>query len=407
MPNLTARRILLGISGGIAAYKAAELCRILRRDGADVRVVMTERAMAFITPLSLQALSGQPVRSELMDPAGEAGMGHIELARWADLVLVAPASADCIARLSQGRADDLLSALCLATAAPLALAPAMNQGMWRHPATQRNCAQLAERGATLLGPGHGEQACGDDGPGRMLEPPEIAVAVAAMFRRRLLEGVRAVVTAGPSWEPLDPVRYLGNRSSGRMGFAMAAALRDAGAEVCLVAGPVALATPERLRRIDVESAEEMLQAVRSQLPGCQLFVAAAAVADFRPERAAKHKLRRADGPPTLSLEPTPDVLAAAAAHCPPPFLVGFAAETGAVADSGRRKLVAKKLDMVIANDVSRPGLGFDSEENEVVIVDRDGERALPRAAKTQLAAAIVRIIAERWPTAAKDGGEEA
>ncbi len=404
MPNLTKRHILLGISGGIAAYKAAELCRLLRRDGADVRVVMTERATAFITPLSLQALSGQAVRCELMDPVGEAGMGHIELARWADLVLIAPASADCIARLSQGRADDLLSALCLATAAPLALAPAMNQGMWRHPATQHNCTRLAERGVALLGPSSGDQACGDDGPGRMLEPVEILAAVVAMFSPRLLEGVRTVVTAGPSWEALDPVRYLGNRSSGRMGFAMAAALRDVGADVCLVAGPVALATPERVRRIDVESAEEMLQAVQSQLPDCQLFVAAAAVADFRATHTAEQKMSRSAGPPPLSLEPTPDVLAAAAAWRDPPFLVGFAAETGDAAASGRRKLVQKKLDMVVANDVSKPGIGFGSEDNEVLLLHRDGEQALPRAAKTQLAATIVRIIAERFPAAPAEPG---
>ncbi len=389
------RQILLGITGGIAAYKAAELTRALRREGAEVQVVMTRAAADFITPLTLQALSGKPVRTELLDTQAEAAMGHIELARWADLVLVAPASADFMARLAAGRSDDLLSALCLATAAPVALAPAMNQGMWLDPATQENCTLLKSRGIRLFGPGEGDQACGDTGPGRMLEPEELADCAASCFESRLLEGKCALVTAGSTREALDPVRYLGNRSSGRMGFALAAAAADAGAKVILVSGPSALPTPERVERVDVVSTEDMHRAVLERAGDCDLLLAAAAVADYRPAERAEQKIEKTGETLHLSLVQNPDILAEAAARHPQLFTVGFAAETGPPAERGRRKLDAKKLDLVVANDVSRTDIGFDVEDNEAVLLWPGGEEALPRASKRQLAVQILERVAKR------------
>ncbi len=396
-PTLHNRRILLGISGGIAAYKSAELVRLLRTAGAEVRVVMSPAATEFITPLTMQALSGQPVHTGLLDTEAEAAMGHIELARWADLVLVAPATADFLARLAAGRADELLAAVCLASAAPLAVAPAMNQQMWRDAATQQNCRILEERKVHLWGPAVGEQACGDTGPGRMLEAQELHNAVSACFNTRLLEGVRLLVSAGPTHEALDPVRYLGNRSSGRMGFALARAGVDAGAQLTLVAGPCALPTPEHVQRIDVRSALQMREAVLQHIADCEVFIAAAAVADYRPAREAPQKIRSGQEKLRIELVQNPDILAEVAALDAAPFTVGFAAETAEPLQGARDKLQAKGADLMIVNDVSRTDIGFDSPDNELSILWQDGRRDLPKSSKRQLAVRILETIAELRP----------
>ncbi len=402
--NSDKRRILLGVSGGIAAYKALELVRLWVKDGHEVRVVMTEAAERFVTALSFQALSGHPVRTTLWDPAAEAAMGHIELARWAEAVVVAPASADLVARLAAGRADDLLTALCLATAAPLWLAPAMNQAMWRHPATQHNVALLAARGARWLGPGEGVQACGDEGPGRMIEPQAIAAAVLA--GTSLLAGRRVLLTAGATFEDLDPVRFIGNRSSGRMGYALAAAARDAGAQVVLVSGPATAAPPWGVELIRVRSAAEMHTAVheaiaRHTLGPDDVFIATAAVADFRPPEIAADKIRRA-GRERLVLElvPNPDILASVAALPGRPFTVGFAAETGDPARAAKAKLRAKGVDLVAANRIG-PDEGFDSEDNALIVAGRDLEQCLERAPKPVLAVQLIELIARRLPSRPK------
>src|SRR5690606_28327782 len=337
MSTLTNRRIVLGITGGIAAYKAAEVVRRLRDRGADVRVVMTEAAQQFITPLTLQALSANPVHTDLLDPAAEAAMGHIELARWADLILIAPATADFIARLAHAHADDLLTTLCLATPAPIALAPAMNQGMWRDAGTQSNIALLRARRIALWGPADGEQACGDVGPGRMLESDQLAELAAAAFASRILDGRRVLITAGPTREEIDPVRYISNHSSGKMGFALAQAAVDAGAKVTLIAGPVALSTPERVERVDVQSAQQMFDAVMARADDCDIFIAAAAVADYRPAAVAADKIKKQREEMTLTLVRNPDIVASVAALRPKPFTVGFAAETSNVATYARDK----------------------------------------------------------------------
>ena len=320
-------RVLLGVSGGIAVYKAAELVRRLRERGAEVRVVMTDGATHFVTPLTFQALSGHPVRTSLWDEAAEAAMSHIELARWAQQVVIAPASANTLARLAHGLADDLLSTVCLATSAPLAVAPAMNHQMWAHPATQANIAILRERGVALLGPASGDQACGETGPGRLLEPGELIDALADARAPRRLAGVCVLITAGPTYEDLDPVRYLGNRSSGRMGFALARAASAMGADVALIAGPCTLPTPPAVARIDVRSAAQMADAVRGQIEKTHVFIAAAAVADFMPKAVAAHKIKKSGTDMTLRLVPTVDILAEVGARKRRPFLVGFAAET--------------------------------------------------------------------------------
>ncbi|MCP5230862.1 MAG: bifunctional phosphopantothenoylcysteine decarboxylase/phosphopantothenate--cysteine ligase CoaBC [Zoogloeaceae bacterium] len=385
MNPLLGKHILLGVSGGIAAYKAAELVRRLRDAGADVRVVMTRGAQAFVTPLTFQALSTHPVHTDLLDPAAEAGMGHIELARWADLVLIAPASANLIARLAQGRGDDLLSTLCLATEAPIALAPAMNRVMWADAATRHNISTVRERGIRLFGPAEGEQACGETGAGRMLEVPELVERAAGVFAHQALAGRRVLVTAGPTREAIDPVRYLSNRSSGRMGFAVAEAAREAGAAVTLIAGPVHLHTPPGVKRVDVISAADMFAAVSNAVANTDIFIASAAVADYRPAAIASDKIKKTARTLSLELERTEDILAHVAARDPKPFCVGFAAETRDVAGYARDKLARKGLDMIAANDVSQPGIGFDSEENALQVLWADGEAALPRARKSVLA----------------------
>lgn len=398
MDALANRNILLGITGGIAAYKAAELTRLLVTAGASVRVAMTPAAQTFITPLTLQALSGNPVHSDLLDPAAEAAMGHIELARWADLVLVAPASADFIARIAHGLANDLLSTLCLATRAPLVLAPAMNTQMWLHPATRANCELLATRAVTLLGPGEGDLACGETGPGRMLDPAVLFDALPALFPGGALAGLRVLVTAGPTREPLDPVRYLSNRSSGKMGFAVAAAAARAGARVTLVSGPVALPTPAGVTRVDVESAAQMRAAVGDAVADCDIFIAAAAVADYRPQQVAAAKVKKQAAALRLELEPTTDILAEVAARADGPFTVGFAAETENVTEHARAKLEAKGLEMVAANRVG-DGLAFDRDDNELELLWPGGGLRLPRASKTELARQLIDLIAERYHAA--------
>lgn len=392
MGHLSNRHILLGVTGGIAAYKSAELVRRLQDHGAQVRVVMTRAAQEFITPLTLQALSGNPVHTDLLDPAAEAAMGHIELARWADLVLVAPASADFIARLAHGHADDLLTTLCLATPAPIALAPAMNQGMWRDTATRANIHTLRSRDVVCFGPAEGSQACGDVGPGRMLEPDRIAALAAELFPSRLLDGKRVLITAGPTREAIDPVRYISNHSSGKMGFALAEAAADAGARVVLIAGPVALRTPERVERVDVESAQQMFDATMARAGDCDIFIAAAAVADYRPERPAVDKIKKQHEAMTLTLVRNPDIVAAVAQQRPKPFTVGFAAETQRLREYARDKLERKNLDMIVANNVAEPGIGFNSDNNAATVLWRDGETEIGERSKTLLARELILLI---------------
>ena len=395
--SLAQRRILLGVSGGIAAYKSCELVRRLRDLGAEVRVVMTEGATRFVSPTTFQALSGQPVRVSLWDAQAEAAMGHIELARWAERILVAPASADLLARLAHGLADDLLTTLCLASAAPLYLAPAMNQQMWAHPAVQENLATLRRHGAHMLGPAAGDQACGDVGSGRMLEPHELRDALAASFGEPLLAGLRVLVSAGPTYEDIDPVRFIGNRSSGKMGFAVAAAAAQAGAEVSLVAGPVSLATPPGVaRRIDVRSAAQMHAAVLAAAAAADIYIGAAAVGDYRPQEVAAQKLKKRDGDElVLRLAENPDILASLSAQTAHPFLVGFAAETHDVASYAQGKLRHKGLDMIAANQVGG-GLGFEATDNALTLYWADGAVELPRAEKSELARQLVARVAERY-----------
>ena len=395
MNTLSGKHILLGVTGGIAAYKSAELVRHLRERGAEVRVVMTAAAREFITPLTLQALSGRPVHSDLLDPRAEAAMGHIELARWADALLVAPATADFIARLVQGRADDLLAAVCLACEVPLAVAPAMNRAMWQQPATQDNLATLRARRVQVLGPATGSQACGETGPGRMLEPEELAHQLDGLFQGGALAGRRVLVTAGPTREPIDPVRYISNRSSGKMGYALADAAAEAGARVTLVTGPVALALPERVEGIPVETAEQMFAAVMERIADTDIFIAAAAVADYRPRSVDGQKLKRSAAGMSLALEPNPDILAAVAALPEPPFTLGFAAETDALEANARKKLRAKSLDMIAANRVG-PGLGFEVDDNALQVFWDGGEQQLGRTRKARLARQLVALLAERY-----------
>ena len=388
------QRILLGVSGGIAAYKSAELVRRLRDTGAQVRVVMTAGARAFVTPLTFQAVSGQPVHTELLDEQAEAGMGHIELARWADALLVAPATADFIARLSHGLASDLLSTICLATRAPLTLAPAMNQQMWINPATQANCEQLRARGVRLIGPASGSQACGEEGPGRMVEPAELVAAMAAPAVRTLA-GRQVVVTAGPTYEDIDPVRYIGNRSSGRMGFAVAEAAARAGGRVSLVAGPVNLETPPGVSRVDVRSAAEMREAVLGLACDADVFISVAAVADYTPARRAAQKIKKGLPLHSIELAATADIVAEVAALDGGPFTVGFAAETEKLREHARDKLSRKRLDMIAANLVGQHGGGFESEENDILLLSDGEEKHLGRASKGQLAMALIEEVARR------------
>jgi phosphopantothenoylcysteine decarboxylase/phosphopantothenate--cysteine ligase len=395
MSSQAPARILLGVTGGIAAYKSAELVRRLRERGTEVQVVMTAGARQFVTPHTFQALSGRPVRTGLWDEAAEAAMGHIELARWAEHVVVAPATADFLARLAHGHADDLLTTLCLATEAPVCVAPAMNRLMWSHPATQANVALLRSRGVAILGPAEGDQACGETGPGRMLEPVEIADALTAHPAGcGALAGLKVLITAGPTRERIDPVRFITNRSSGKMGFAVAQAAREAGAEVVLVSGPVNVATPAGVRRVDVETAEQMMAAVDEHLPGTDVFIAAAAVSDYRPVQVSAEKIKKTSDSLELALSRTTDILATVAARAPRPFVVGFAAETQNVERNALAKLEGKRLDLIAANQVG-DNLAFDCEDNALTVYWPGGHRELGRAPKRQLAATLVAVIAER------------
>nr|WP_244755689.1 bifunctional phosphopantothenoylcysteine decarboxylase/phosphopantothenate--cysteine ligase CoaBC [Pseudoxanthomonas helianthi] len=403
---MNAQRILLCVGGGIAAYKALELVRRLREAGAEVQVAMTAGAQQFVTPLSFQALSGHATRTSLWDSAAEQAMGHLELARWADRVIVAPATADLLARLANGHADDLVSTLCLATTAPLSVAPAMNHRMWLNPATQANVAALRERGVQVIGPDDGPLAEGESGPGRLREPDaivaELAAApvepksVAAAAPGGALKGLRVVVTAGPTYEDLDPVRYLGNRSSGKMGFAVAAAAQRQGADVLLVAGPVHLETPAGVKRVDVRSAAQMREAVFAAFPA-DIYIGAAAVADYTPRVAAASKIKKTGESLALDLVRTPDILSEVAALTQGKLklVVGFAAETDNVAGYARGKLVAKRLDLIVANRVGIADGGFESDQNAMTAYWADGERDFPSAPKTQLADDLVALIVER------------
>lgn len=396
LARLTNKRILLGVTGGIAAYKSAELVRRLQDAGAIVQVVMTAGAQEFITPLTLQALSGYPVHTTLLDPEAEAGMGHIQLARWADVILIAPATADFIARLTQGAGDDLLTTLCLATRAPIAIAPAMNQGMWHNAATQSNLTTLAARGVHQFGPAAGGQACGDVGLGRMLDVPELVIATSALFEQSHLTGKTVVITAGPTREALDPVRYISNHSSGKMGYALATAAAEAGAITILISGPTQLPCPERVTRIDVVTAEDMLAASLNVAPSADLFIGAAAVADYRAKAAAEHKIKKTDGDElTLVLVKNPDIIAQVAALESPPFMVGFAAESENLLTYARDKLTRKKLDIVVANNISEAGIGFNSDDNAVTLVEPNGDTSLPVQNKNTLARELIALFAAR------------
>ena len=394
MQELISKNILLGITGGIAAYKCADLVRRLKAHGADVRVVMTPAAQEFIAPLTLQAVSGNPVHDDLLDRDAELAMGHIELARWADVVIVAPATANFMATLVHGEAHDLLSTVCLATSAPLAIAPAMNQQMWLNEATQANVKTLQQRQVKLFGPADGEQACGEVGPGRMLEPEQIVGEVIALFQHETLLGKRVLITAGPTREAIDPIRYLSNRSSGKMGFALARACIEAGAAVTLIAGPVSLTTPNKVKRIDVESAQQMLDAVMAEVNDTELFISVAAVADYRLETVAEQKIKKSADTLTLNLIRNPDILATVAKQTNKPFCVGFCMETENMLANAKTKLQTKNLDMIIANEVGE-GKGFNSDDNAVTIIWQNGEKQLPLMPKEQLAREIVGLLDRR------------
>lgn len=399
LPQLCNKRILLGVTGGIAAYKSAELIRELRKAKADVRVVMTASAQEFITPLTLQALSGNPVHYSMLDPKAEAGMGHIELARWADTIVVAPATADFISRLNQGAGDDLLTTLCLASDAPLVICPAMNQAMWHDEMTQANLQRLSElKGHRLhiFGPDSGEQACGDVGPGRMLDPNIIAEECAKLFISQSLSGLDVVITAGPTREAIDPVRYISNHSSGKMGYALAEAARDAGARVTIISGPVNLSTPERITVIPVESANDMLEASLQQQSNCDIFISAAAVADYRPNEIATQKIKKSGDNMQIALIKNPDIVATIAQLDQKPFVIGFAAETQNVATYAQGKLTNKKLDMIIANDVSNSDIGFNSDNNSVSVFWGEAQQDFPCMSKSALSHELIKLIADQF-----------
>jgi len=400
MQHLTNKRVLLGVTGSIAAYKAAELIRRLREAGAEVRVVMTDGAKAFVTPLTFQALSGSPVHENLLDKEAEAAMGHIELARWADVILIAPASANSLAGLAQGRADELLNAVCLAADVPLAIAPAMNKHMWADPATQENVRLLAQRGVLFIGPDSGEQACGDIGEGRMVDSDVIISRLAELFSVGSLSGLTVLVTAGPTREALDPVRYLSNHSSGKMGYAIAEAAIEAGAKVILVSGPVSLATPDRVTRINIESAADMEAAVKEQIADVDIFVATAAVADYRPVTMQQDKIKKKDERLTLELEKNTDILAMIKADYAKTFCVGFAAETQDLENYARAKLKQKNIEMIAANLVGSAAVKtagtFNSDMNELNVYWQDGNLKLELGSKTKLARQLVALIAQRF-----------
>lgn len=398
------QNIILGVTGGIAAYKAPELVRRLRERGAAVQVVMTDSARQFVTETSLQAVSGQPVRQNLWDKEAEAAMGHIELARWADLVLIAPATAEFMARLAAGAAPDLLTTLCLASKAPIVLAPAMNHVMWAKPAVQANRALLEERGVRLLGPEDGDQACGETGVGRMMNPDDIATALQPVASGSL-QGKTVMVTAGPTREAIDPVRYITNRSSGKMAYAIAQAARDAGAKVILISGPVNLDEPSGVKVVSITTAEQMFAATHEHIQGVDIFVAAAAVSDYRPETEVQNKIKKVKPTMQLNLVKSPDTLASVAKMADGPFTVGFAAETEQLRKYALGKLDSKNLDMIVANKVG-VDRGFDSDVNTVEVYWRGGEQSFPTAAKSELAEDLIRLIADRYDVAETDKSDD-
>ena len=395
MRSLSQKRIILGITGGIAAYKSAEIARRLQDQGAEVRVIMTESAQEFIRPLTLQALTGKPVHTDLLDPDAEAAMGHIELARWADALLVAPATANFIAALSQGIANDLLTTVCLAATGKMVVAPAMNQAMWSQPASQENIARLKQRGITIFEPDNGIQACGDIGPGRLQQPDAIVDQFSRIFESNALSGKKVVITAGPTREAIDPVRYISNHSSGKMGYALASAMVDAGASVTLISGPVSIESPERCKLVSVNSAQDMLEAASSAVETADIFISAAAVADYYAAEIAPQKIKKKSDKMSLNLLKTPDIVAILSKNNPKLFVVGFAAETDQVEYHAREKLIGKKLDAVIANDVSRSDIGFNSDDNEALWIDADSCISLSKKNKTQLAREIAVLIADK------------
>ncbi len=397
MSSLSNKQVLLGVTGGIAAYKSAELVRALKRLGASVRVVMTPAAMEFITPLTLQALSGNSVHTEILDVEAEAAMGHIELARWADVIIVAPATADFIAKVAQGEGSDLLSTVCLASRAPLCVAPAMNQAMWANLATQDNLDTLVKRGVSVFGPGEGEQACGDVGLGRMLDPGEITDRLEGQFESGSLAGKKVIITAGPTQELIDPVRYISNHSSGKMGYALAEAAVEAGATVMLISGPVALPVPNKVIVEGVVSALEMKSVAEKHSEGADIFIGAAAVADFRPVEIQRDKIKKqSESSMVIELVKNPDIIGTIAESGNTKFVVGFAAETQNVEAYGRDKLVRKKLDLVIANNVAKPGIGFNSDNNDVLLIDDKGCSEIEGLSKKMLARELIENIAQRF-----------
>jgi phosphopantothenoylcysteine decarboxylase/phosphopantothenate--cysteine ligase len=402
--QLEQKNVLLGISGGIAAYKTPDLVRKFIAQGANVRVVMTDSAKEFVSPLALQAVSGNKVSNSLLDEDAEAAMGHIELARWADILVVAPATANIMAKLTHGLADDLLTTLALATVAPIAIVPAMNQQMWAAHATTENLQKLQSRGVMQIGPASGEQACGDIGYGRMVEPEEIVTFIANYFAQQanpepaLFAGIKIMITAGPTREALDPVRYISNHSSGKMGYAIAQAARAMGAEVTLVSGPVSISPPANVTLIDVTSAQEMHDAVMHDIQQQDIFIACAAVADFRLADIPTHKVKKKDGMLTLSFEQNPDILQAVAAQISPPFTLGFAAETNDVETYAKPKLERKKLNMIAANDVSLSGLGFNSDQNALTVITKNNKISLPAASKYALAIELLKLLSSEYST---------
>lgn len=395
MSSLSQKRIILGITGGIAAYKSAEIARRLQDHGAEVRVIMTDSAQEFIRPLTLQALTGKPVHTDLLDTKAEAAMGHIELARWADAILVAPATANFMAALSQGTAHDLLTTVCLASSGKIIVAPAMNQAMWSQPASQQNIESLKRRGITILEPDNGVQACGDIGPGRLQQPDVIVEHMASIFDSGILSGKQVVITAGPTREAIDPVRYISNHSSGKMGYALASAMTDAGASVTLISGPVSLQCPDRCELISVVSADDMLAAASLAVKKADIFISSAAVADYRVTEVASQKIKKKSDKMSLNLSKNPDIVAILSENNPNLFVVGFAAETEQVEAHAREKLDRKQLNAIIANDVSRMDIGFNSDDNEALWIDADNSQTLSKKSKAQLAREIAVLIANK------------
>ncbi|MCG8380117.1 MAG: bifunctional phosphopantothenoylcysteine decarboxylase/phosphopantothenate--cysteine ligase CoaBC [Proteobacteria bacterium] len=395
MYQLKDKRILLGVTGGIAAYKAAVLLRLLRQQGADVRVVMTKNSTEFVTPLTFQALSNKPVHTDLLDVEAETAMGHIELARWADLILIVPASANFIARYANGFAEDLLSTLCLAADSDVVIAPAMNQKMWLHEATQANIDKLKDRGVIILGPVEGDQACGEIGPGRLLEPEDLVAEVSRLFQTDVLAGSRILITAGPTRELIDPVRFISNRSSGRMGYAIANAAIEAGADVTVISGPVNISSPDRAGIKTVVSANEMHKEVMKSINNIDIFIATAAVADYRLTNISEQKIKKSSDILELSLTKNPDILTEVAALNNAPFTVGFAAETENLEENAQEKLKLKNLDMIAANRVG-DNIGFDSDNNALTIFWKNGRQELQKASKEKLARKLIHLVADRY-----------